>query len=100
MSLWVFAIPLFARRLHDQNRSGLLALILPSVIIMKLYAQSLYDAGQLPVPTLGPPLNAVEIVLVVAFWILFLWPGTRGDNRFGPDPRAAPPPAVAPLIAP
>ena len=87
LCLWFFATPLFVRRLHDQDRSGLFALILPLFVCLKLYAQILYDEGRLPVPNFGPPLNALELGLVVLFWVLVLWPGTNGDNRFGPSPR-------------
>jgi uncharacterized membrane protein YhaH (DUF805 family) len=26
-------------------------------------------------------------MLVIAFWVFWFWPGTEGENRFGPDPR-------------
>ena len=87
---WLFMISLFARRLHDQNRSGWFALIVPVSLGLQLYGQILYDARQLPIPELGYPFNVAEIMLVLAFWAFLLWPGTEGANRFGPDPHLDP----------
>jgi len=90
VALWLFAIPLFARRLHDQNRPGWLALILPALLGLRLYEQILFDTRQLPVPRLGFPFNAAEFLLIIPFWVLLVMPGTAGENRFGQDPRLAP----------
>ena len=87
LALWCLGIPLFARRLHDQGRSGWFALIVPPLIGLKLYGRILFDARQLPTPKLGYPFNVAEIMLVVVFWVLAVWPGTEGENRFGQDPR-------------
>jgi len=87
LALWGFGIPLFARRLNDQNRSGWLALILPVLLTLRLYAQILYDAGQLPIADVRYPFNVAERLLLIAFWALVIWPGTAGENRFGPEPR-------------
>jgi uncharacterized membrane protein YhaH (DUF805 family) len=38
---WLFMISLFARRLHDQNRSGWFALIVPVSLGLQLYGQIL-----------------------------------------------------------
>ena len=48
-----------ARRLHDQDRSGWLVL-----------------------------LNLIPYIGALAIFVIMLLPGTRGDNRFGPDPLA------------
>jgi len=90
IALWLPAIPLFARRLHDQNRSGWLALILPAVLALQLYALIPFDSHQLPVPRLGIPFNVADFLLVAALWVLVVWPGTAGENRFGADPRLDP----------
>ena len=90
MALWLPATSLFVRRLHDQNRSGWLALILPALVGLNIYAQTLFDAGRLSLPSFGFPLNIAEGVLVIAFWLFVLWPGSEGANRYGPDPRLEP----------
>jgi uncharacterized membrane protein YhaH (DUF805 family) len=88
-ALWLPAISLFARRLHDQGRSGWLALILPVHLGLQVYGQMLHDAARVPHADLGFPVNVAEFVLVISFWLLVVWPGTSGENRFGPDPRKA-----------
>lgn len=91
----MLAIPifaLFARRLHDQDRSAWWALILPVMLGLNVL-QSLrfiaLDSEKLPsipepglafVLWIGPP-------LVLAVLILSFLPGTKGENRFGQDPR-------------
>ena len=35
----------------------------------------------------------VPVVNFILFLVLFLYPGTHGPNRYGPDPREASPPA-------
>lgn len=70
---------LLVRRLHDQNRSGWWALAwAPAVFtgIMK---------GGAPIGLpLGIPVGLGNL-LVLAF---LLWPGSIGDNSFGPSPHA------------
>jgi len=79
----IVGLSLTVRRLHDFNLTGwwILAIwIVPSAVE--------YAAVQLVNnPQLGSTLSSV-IALVIG---LFLWlaPGTRGANRFGPDPRGA-----------
>ncbi|WP_309601961.1 DUF805 domain-containing protein [Sphingomonas sp.] len=83
-------IPLFARRLHDQNRSGWFAMIVPVLIGLRAYELWLYRVGQLPAPKLGFPANLLIGALGIVGWAIILWPGTDGPNRFGDDPRLEP----------
>ena len=85
--LWLPAIPLFVRRLHDQDRSGWWAIAMPVVLGLKLYEHIQFDAGRLTVPSLGYPYSLIEDGFALAFWVLVFWPGTDGENRFGHDPR-------------
>jgi uncharacterized membrane protein YhaH (DUF805 family) len=86
-ALWLTAIPLFVRRLHDQDRSGWFALILLAVLTLRFYERIQFDMGRFPLPDVGYPYKLVAMALVVAFWVFAFWPGTDGENRFGPDPR-------------
>ena len=79
----IVILSLTVRRLHDLDLSGWWVLpiwIVPSAIEggMALLADN---------PQLGSSLSGA-LGLVIS---LFLWlaPGTRGANRFGPDPRRA-----------
>ena len=78
---WIVGLSLTVRRLHDLNLSGwwILAIwIVPAAVE--------YAAVQLVNnPQLGSTLSSV-IALLIGLW-LWLAPGTRGANRFGPDPR-------------
>lgn len=43
--LWAPAVPLFVRRLHDQGKTGWLAIIMPTVLALKVYRQAQFEAG-------------------------------------------------------
>src|SRR5262249_45808068 len=79
----IVGLSLTVRRLHDLNLTGwwvLASSIVPSAVE--------YAAVQwLNNPQLGSTLSSI-IALVIGLW-LWLAPGTRGANRFGPDPRSA-----------
>jgi len=80
-------MPLLARRLHDFNRSGWFSVIVPAIAGMNAWAYWQFDAGTLPIPELDFPYSFARGLLVLAFWVIVVWPGTKGANRFGPDPR-------------
>ncbi len=100
---WPF-IPLLVRRLHDQNRSGIWALIWVVEILCStvLLLQPERVGGSGPSISFlgfhrwiawGPvtiPLMAMDVIASIAMLVLYLRPGTPGDNRYGPDPRVAP----------
>jgi len=79
----IVGLSLTVRRLHDLGLTGwwILAIwIVPSAI----------EAGAVQLannPQLGSTLSSAT-ALVIGLW-LWLAPGTRGSNRFGPDPRSA-----------
>ena len=83
---------LFARRLHDQNRSGWWAIILPIIIGLNISRSFNFIINtthdELPIES---PSSSIElwigVPLVIAFLVFCFIPGTNGDNRFGPDPR-------------
>ena len=77
----IVGLSLTVRRLHDLNLTGwwILAIwIVPSAVE---YATVQWLSN----PQLGSTLSSV-IALAIGLW-LWLAPGTRGANRFGPDPR-------------
>jgi len=88
-------IPMLAvgvRRLHDTNRSGwwLLAPAVPYAIGVALIFPALMRGGGAANPFLsfGPAMifMLIGFVLAIAIFIFTLLPGTKGPNRFGPDP--------------
>lgn len=92
ISLPMFA--LFTRRLHDQNRSGWCALLLPlplavnTVRSIRLATLSTDAYASTPDPISGL-ITWITVLIVLGFLGLLIIPGTPGENRFGPDPRLA-----------
>ncbi len=89
------------RRLHDLNRSGWWygGLIMLSLFIMALAIPAFirmgenHEQGYAPTDGLNPAvfmlmgvLGLVEIIYSIVLLVWFCLPGTRGANRFGPDP--------------
>jgi uncharacterized membrane protein YhaH (DUF805 family) len=96
---YVFAAQLFliylpslavtVRRLHDTNRSGWLIF----VPILTPIAVGLFGGVLVMLSGGGAASAAIMIVMVIAplaisiwFIVLLAWPGSYGNNRFGPDP--------------
>jgi uncharacterized membrane protein YhaH (DUF805 family) len=84
---------LFARRMHDQDRSGWWVLLLVLFTMLSIY-QRLEATLLTPPPELASRLPALPgwvDVIGVALWlpmmVFTIAPGTDGPNRFGPDPR-------------
>jgi uncharacterized membrane protein YhaH (DUF805 family) len=63
---------LTARRFHDQDRTGLLALAPSALLLVTMFV---------PLPPF------LLLLLVIAFFVALFLPGTVGPNHFGPDPR-------------
>lgn len=87
-------IPMIAvgvRRLHDTNRSGwwLLAPLVPYVVGLAMIVPAMRSSTALPtLAAFGPALALVGIgaVLAIVIFVFTVLPGTKGPNRFGPDP--------------
>jgi uncharacterized membrane protein YhaH (DUF805 family) len=89
----LFFVPtfaLFARRLHDQDRSGWWAWLLPISIALSipdLLAWASADP-QIIMADHGPRwLTWIGVPVGLAILVLFFLPGSEGPNRFGDDPR-------------
>ena len=83
---------LLARRLHDQDRAGWWALLLPLSIALSLpdaVRSITFDPQNIRAyEQAGPhPARWVAALADLATLILCLLPGTSGGNRFGSDPR-------------
>lgn len=102
---WGFPwIALFLRHLHDQGRTGWWALLLAApatTLAAKMTAPyivpgAIGTAGWRVIDwsAMGPwqPMAALVLavygIAIIAQLVLFLLPGTPGDNRHGRDPRA------------
>ncbi|CAN5404025.1 hypothetical protein BH09PSE1_BH09PSE1_30360 [soil metagenome] len=114
---WLIAVPVLmtllalpnyavlARRLHDSGRSAKwMALLLPTIAVNFVTFKALGSlAKQVPVAGLDggeaiaqaalSQLAGIGVIAIVAsvcnlaLFVMTLMPGTRGPNRFGPDPK-------------
>lgn len=76
--LWV-AICLMVKRLHDLNQSGWWVLCFFGLSFVGGFVSNIS-------PEMGNLALVFNIpVIGFALWLLF-WPGTAGDNQYGPDP--------------
>jgi uncharacterized membrane protein YhaH (DUF805 family) len=89
LGLIIPGIAVGVRRLHDTNRTGwwLLAPIVPYVFV--LVGSAMVRAGS---PGAGAAVALVCGIAALLLWLTLLvfmfLDGTRGPNRFGPDPKA------------
>ena len=83
------AFALFARRLHDQARSGWWTLMVAASFLFDIYETARFAANPYPSIEGQHLLTWTDSILKVAVLILSLLPGTDGPNRYGADPRLA-----------
>ena len=84
------AAAVFAKRLHDRNKTGWLA----ALLIVPMLVESVLDPGGGVTQTElihSIYLAASTMTIIVGVWFLIelgFLRGTAGDNRYGPDPLA------------
>ena len=81
-------LALQVRRLHDTNRTGwwLLAWVIPYVIALALLVASI-AGGDLASAATGGGLMLLALIGAIAVLVFLCLEGTKGPNRFGPDPK-------------
>jgi uncharacterized membrane protein YhaH (DUF805 family) len=82
---WVSALAIGVKRLHDRDRSGWWIVLLYFGPMVLQGAQNSAESGTLASILLGLGAFALSIWALVELGFLR---GTRGPNRFGPDPLA------------
>ncbi len=79
------------RRLHDVNRSGWWYAAPIAAVAVALFLATVGASQISRMPSLGDILLVLTFIgISVPFTITFVWQfvdGTRGPNRFGPDPK-------------
>lgn len=90
----MLAIPvpaLLVRRLHDQDRSGTLAWLaaigLAVWVVRTGIALTLGTEARIGFDRMIWAIDWLVILANLSLTLLLILPGTRGPNRFGPDPR-------------
>ncbi|PAX09756.1 DUF805 domain-containing protein [Sphingomonas lenta] len=90
------SIAVAMRRLHDTNRSGwwLLAPVLPYILGVLVMVGGLFGAASgagansaAAGAGAGLILTSIGLILGLVLLVFFCIEGTRGPNRFGPDPK-------------
>lgn len=90
LAMFIPSLAVTVRRLHDTNRSGwwILAPIIP-YILMVIGAGMM--ASSPDNPGLGGVLSMIGLVgvlgLGITLFVFMVLDGTKGPNRFGPDPK-------------
>jgi len=89
LALLVPGLAVTARRLHDTNRSGwwMLIAVVPYFIVGVL-AGSAAASGSMGALAGAGLVSLLALVGAVVLLVFLVLPGTRGDNRYGPDPYA------------
>ena len=89
LALLVPGLAATVRRLHDTNRSGWWVLIVavPYLIMGIMMGMSAASGDMTGLASAGI-VGLVALVGAIAMLVFMILPGTKGDNRFGPDPYA------------
>lgn len=91
----LLALPFFAlcvRRLHDQDRTGWWAMVLPPLMVSSAYdlihtSFAIFDPSFMENASRSEPWRWLLLPLALAVFVFTFLPGSVGANRYGPDPR-------------
>jgi uncharacterized membrane protein YhaH (DUF805 family) len=92
LALIIPFIAVAVRRLHDIDRTGwwLLAPAVPYLVGAVMIIPTLMNAGtggqSFPGFGMAGIFLAIGVVLAIVVFVFSVLPGTRGSNRYGPDP--------------
>ena len=89
LALIVPGLAATVRRLHDTNRSGwwILIAVVPYFIMGVMMGMATASGNTSGLASAGL-VGLVALAGGIAMLVFMVLPGTKGDNRFGPDPYA------------
>jgi uncharacterized membrane protein YhaH (DUF805 family) len=97
LALFLPNLAVLARRMHDINLSAwCLLLLVPSVLANMKTMSTLMTLGKtqnMSAEVLASQLAGTSMISIVAMlcslavFVITVWPGTSGNNKFGPDPK-------------
>jgi uncharacterized membrane protein YhaH (DUF805 family) len=101
IAMFVASLAVTTKRLHDRNKGAIWLLVFIVVpvainiyVISTMFAAHGFDPQQMAAAGANPMLLVLRLVAgVLSLWgfvELYCLRGTVGDNRYGPDPLAAP----------
>jgi uncharacterized membrane protein YhaH (DUF805 family) len=93
LAVFIPGLAVAVRRLHDTGRSGkyIFLAFVPLAAVMLLMAVTLLiqDAETQRFLLRNSAFVLIISTMIISIWlfVLFLLPGTSGDNQYGPDPK-------------
>ena len=90
LAVLIPSIAVSVRRLHDTNRTGwwILAPIAPYLLVILAAAMAVGSPDMAPVAGILGLLAMVAVIgLGLTLLVFYFLEGTKGPNRFGPDPK-------------
>ena len=89
LTVLVPSIAVTVRRLHDTNRSGwwIMLAVIPYLILGIMVGSAAANGDMTGLATAGL-FSIVALIGAIVLLVFMVLPGTKGDNRFGPDPYA------------
>lgn len=97
LALFLPNLAVLARRMHDINLSAwFLLLLVPNVVANFQTMGTLMTIGKTPnmsAETLAAQMAGTGVITIVAMlcslavFVITVWPGASGHNKFGPDPK-------------
>lgn len=92
IALAIPAIALFARRMHDQARTGWWVMLPVALFTystaLGFLASTQGTASRIAFEKAIRQLDLIPFFATITVLALIVMPGTKGPNRFGPDPRS------------
>ena len=83
IAIFIACVSLVIRRLHDLNLSGIWYFVILGIGVTSSLLDQIF--GELaPISSVVIFLNVISIII---FLVLLFWPGTRGPNNYGNDPK-------------
>ena len=91
LALLVPGLAVTARRLHDTNRSGwwMLIAVVPYALMAVLGIMAATSGSAMGALAVVGLFSIVALIGAIALLVFMVLPGTRGPNKYGPDPYGA-----------
>ena len=89
LALLVPGLAVGIRRLHDTNRSGWWMLLMLPYLLFTILAVGAAASGSLTGLGAAGIVGFIGLICAIVLLVFMILPGTRGPNKYGPDPYGA-----------